>query len=101
MGREGTSTKFYNSAFLRNKGTCLWFQFQENMDFDVVVAALPALAACPPNYFIVKQVLSILMIITNPPPHQIFWWMCEIVFVCGKEEIYFACFQTIPMVFMR
>lgn len=38
------------------------------MDFDVVVAALPALAACPPNYFIVKQVLSILMIITNPPP---------------------------------
>lgn len=68
MGREGTSTKFYNSAFLRNKGTCLWFQFQENMDFDVVVAALPALAACPPNYFIVKQVLSILMIITNHPP---------------------------------
>lgn len=38
------------------------------MDFDVVVAALPAFASCPPDCFIVKQFLSILMIITKPPP---------------------------------
>lgn len=44
------------------------------------------------------------MIITNP--HLILWWMCDVVLVqvnqvCGKEEIYSACFQTIPLAFVR
>lgn len=69
------------------------------MDIDVVVAALRAFASCPPDCFIVKQFISILMIITKP--HLILWWMCDIVLVqvnqvCGKEEIYSACLQTIP-----
>jgi hypothetical protein len=38
------------------------------MDLDIVAAAIPALASCSPGALLMKQIISLLMLIIELPP---------------------------------